>query len=183
MRIWSVGTSTNTWPQFQRIIEQHKIGCIADVRSRPRSRLAHFSAPILRVSLNRIGISYVFLGDLIGGIPETGPGRYAAMSETIQFRTGIARLLEIIPRTRLALCCAEHDPITCHRFLLIARHLSNSAVDVEHIHRDGSVESQFDAEERLMTRWRLTNDLLSTRSDRLKEAYQRQELRLRGEPA
>lgn len=180
MRIFTLGHSNHDWPTFQRLLDQHRIGCIADVRSRPRSRLTHFSAPYVRVNLNRSGVAYLYLGDLLGGIPVSGPDRYEDMARTVGFRTGIDRLLEIAPRTRLALLCAEHDPLTCHRFLLITRHLATIGVAVDHILRDGSVESQQTVEGRLLVRTKVKPDLLTSPADRLALAYAKQEQRLGG---
>lgn len=183
MRITTIGHSNHDWPAFQHLVEQHQIGAIADVRSRPRSRLQHFNAPRFRANLNQIGVAYVFLGDLLGGMPADGPDRYREMAQTIEFRTGIARLLEIMPRTRLAICCSEHEVLGCHRFLLISRHFAEIGIEVEHIRRDGSIETQHEAEQRLLARMRVQPDLLGSNENALAEAYRRQELRLRRELA
>lgn len=183
MKILTLGHSSHSWPTFHRLLDLHRIGAIADVRSRPRSRFRHFTSPHFRANLNEIGVAYVYLGDLLGGMPSTGPDRYEEMAKTIDFRTGIARLLEIMPRTRLSLLCSEHEVLDCHRFLLISRHLADLWVEVKHIHRDGSVESQNEAESRLIAKTRVTSDLLVSPEAMIAEAYRRQELRLRGEPA
>lgn len=183
MLVLTIGHSSHGWPHFQHLLDQHRIGCIADVRSYPRSRLPHFTSPMLRVLLNRMGVSYVWLGDQLGGRPRSGPNLYAEMAETLFFRTGIERLLEIAPRTRLALMCAEAEVLECHRFLLVTRHLAAIGIEIEHIHGDGTIETQHDAEERLMARLRIKPDLLTTREERLADAYRKQELRLRGESA
>ncbi len=181
--LWTIGHSTLPWDQFQGLLEQHRIGCIADVRSYPRSRYAHFSSPAIRVLLNRVGVSYVFLGDQLGGRPRSGPDRYEEMAQTPFFRTGIERLLEIAPRTRLAIMCSEGQPLECHRLLLVARYLAGCGVKVEHIHRDGTTTTQHDAEEQLIARLRSKPDLFSNREQRVAEGYRKQELRLRGETA
>lgn len=181
MQITTLGHSTHPWPDFQRLLEQHRIGCVADVRSYPRSRLPHFSVPAFRVLLNRIGISYVWLGDQLGGRPKSGPNRYDDMAQTVGFRTGIERLLEIAPRTRVAMLCSEGEVLDCHRFLLISRHLVSQGVQVDHIRSDGTVETHAESEERLMARTRVKPDLLTSHDDMLDAAYRRQEARLRGE--
>ena len=183
MQAFSIGHSRHTWPHFQSLIEQHRIGCVADVRSYPRSRLPYFSTPSLRVLLNRVGVSYVWLGDQLGGRPRSGPTLYSEIALTPHFRTGIERLLEIAGRTRVAMLCSEAQVLDCHRFNLLSRHLTELGVEVVHIHPDGTTESQFDAEERLMTRRKVPADLLMGRQERLAIAYHRQEQRLRGESA
>lgn len=81
------------------------------------------------------------------------------------------------------MCCSEHEALDCHRFLLVSRHLAELGIEVEHIRRDGSVETQQDAEQRLIRRARVKSDLLANSADALAEAYRLQEQRLRGEPA
>lgn len=183
MLVTTIGHSTLDWWPFERLLAQHSIGCVVDVRTYPRSRLPHFSSPALRVLLNRIGISYLFLGDQLGGRPRSGPNRYEEMAKSIAFQIGIARLLEVAPRTRVAMLCAEAEPLECHRLLLVARHLASLGIEIKHIHRDGTVEPQHDAEERLLSKTRVKPDLLRSREERLAEAYHRAECRLRGEPA
>ena len=75
--ILSLGHSNVGWDEFSYALDQFDIGCIIDVRSSPRSRWAHFCKPELRVRLNRVGVSYVHLGDNLGGIPRSGPIDYA----------------------------------------------------------------------------------------------------------
>jgi uncharacterized protein (DUF488 family) len=76
---------------------------------------------------------------------------------------------------RLALMCAERDPLHCHRMILVSRHLAEAGADIRHILADGAVETQGAAEDRLLARHGLAQaDLLQTRKDRLEEAYARQ---------
>lgn len=183
MHLLTLGHSNHDWPAFRQLLDLHHVGAIADVRSRPRSRRRHFSAPHFRAKLNQIGVAYVFLGDQLGGMPTHGTDRYESMAQTIEFRTGIARLMEIMPRTRLAICCSEHDPLDCHRFLLISRHLAELGIEIEHIHRNGSIETQQEAGQRLIARTHVLPDMLASHDDMLAEAFRRRERRLRGEPA
>jgi hypothetical protein len=46
--------------------------------------------------------------------------------------------------------CAEKDPLDCHRMVLVARHLSRREASIAHILADGELESQADAERRLV---------------------------------
>src|SRR5690606_33484215 len=110
---------------------------------------------------------YVFLGDQLGGKPTDGPSSYAEVAQTASFHAGIERLVEIAQQGRTAIMCAEKDPITCHRFMLIARHLTGLGIAVEHIQADGSIETQHEAEDRLMTRLKIKPDLLTSRDERL----------------
>ncbi|GLS99485.1 hypothetical protein GCM10007897_08650 [Sphingobium jiangsuense] len=177
--ILSLGHSNAGWDEFSYALDQFNIGCVIDVRSSPRSRWQHFNKPQLRVRLNRVGIAYVHLGDDLGGMPMSGPTDYATRRTTAAFSTGIESVLAIAARCTPALLCAERDPLQCHRFSLIARHLYRLPdVRIAHIRHDGTLESHAAAEERLLALHKLSDDLLSDRDQRLAEAYARQERKL-----
>jgi uncharacterized protein (DUF488 family) len=177
--VMSVGHSNSGWDEFAYALDQFGIGCVIDVRSLPRSRWQHFNKPQLRVSLNRIGVSYIHMGDALGGMPVSGPTDYAARRGTEAFTMAIDDILAIAAQCRPALLCAERDPLQCHRFSLIARHLHDLPdVRVAHIRHDGTLESHEEAEARLMTLHKLTPDLIADHNERLAEAYVRQELKL-----
>ena len=179
INVLTVGHSNIGWDEFSYALDQFNIGCVIDVRSSPRSRWQHFCKPQLRVRLNRAGIAYIHLGDDLGGIPMSGPTDYATRRGTATFGTGIETVLGIAARCRPALLCSERDPLHCHRFLLISRHLhSLPEIRVSHIRHDGTLESHEEAEARLMALHRLTADMLTDHNERLAEAYTRQERKL-----
>jgi hypothetical protein len=43
---------------------------------------------------------------------------------------------------RVALMCAEKEPLDCHRTLLVSRALESAGASIAHILADGSVEAQ-----------------------------------------
>jgi len=177
--VLTVGHSNIGWDEFSYALGQFNIGCVIDVRSSPRSRWQHFCKPQLRVRLNRVGISYIHLGDDLGGMPMSGPTDYATRRSTAAFATGIEAVLGIAARCRPALLCSERDPLHCHRFLMISRHLHGlPEVRVSHIRHDGTLESHEEAEARLMALHGLTADMLTDHNERLAEAYTRQERKL-----
>ena len=51
---------------------------------------------------------------------------------------------------RIALMCAEKEPLECHRTLLVARALDKAGERVGHIHADGHVEPHAEAMQRLL---------------------------------
>ena len=174
--ILSLGHSNIGWEEFSYALEQFDIGCIVDVRSSPRSRWQHFCKPELRGRLNRMGVSYIHLGDALGGRPWIGPTDYATRRGTAAFATGIETVLGIAARCTPALLCSEREVLQCHRFLLISRHLHClPGVGVSHIRHDGTLETHEEAEERLLALHKLSGDLLTDRDQRLAEAYTRQE--------
>jgi uncharacterized protein (DUF488 family) len=103
------------------------------------------------------------------------------MAASPLFAEGIEQVEQMAPRTRLALMCSEHDPLTCHRCLLVGRRLVERGGTVAHILRDGRVEPNEHAEDRLFALARRTErDLFAPRADRIAVAYRTQGLRIAG---
>ena len=171
--VWTLGHSTHDWHSFERLLTAADIGAVADVRSWPSSRLPHFSRPALQARLNASGIAYLYLGLELGGRPRNGVAAdYEARAMQPPFQEGLSKVQAIAARARLALMCSEHEPLTCHRCLLVGRRLVERGVEVAHILRDGRVEAHATTEERLLKLTRQSeNDLLASRDDRLARAY------------
>ena len=80
---------------------------------------------------------------------------------------------------RIALMCAEKEPLDCHRTLLVSQALVEDGVSVSHIHSDGRLEMHADALLRLLDVVGLPReDLFRPQEDLLAEALQRQEARV-----
>ena len=154
-RILTIGHSNHGLAQFIALLEGTQVSAIADVRSRPMSRFVpHFNREALAAALAKRGISYLYLGRELGGRPDdpalmrNGKPDYAAMADTPAFATGLERVIEAATTDRVALLCAERDPVDCHRFLLIGRALAGRYVPVEHILASGAIEPHADTERR-----------------------------------
>lgn len=149
MRLFTVGHSNQSLPQLITQLQSQGVNAVADVRSVPFSRrLPQFNRPELEAELPRHGLTYVFLGEELGARrdePEAYDGLQAAYERVAQlpaFQRGLERVITGVTKgLTLALLCAERDPLTCHRAVLVSRCLSNRGLDVQHIHGDGSVES------------------------------------------
>ncbi|MGA2492093.1 MAG: DUF488 domain-containing protein [Roseiarcus sp.] len=180
MIILSIGHSSHDWPTFRGLLDQAEIGVIVDVRSNPASRLPHFNRTALKERLNAAGVGYVFLGVELGGRPRNGGvPDYEKMATSQVFAEGIARVEEMAARTRPALMCSEHEPLTCHRCLLVGRRLVERGNSLAHILRDGTIQPSEVTENRLLALTRQTEgDLLASRDERLRTAYRLQTLRI-----
>lgn len=167
--------------RFIELLELHGIQAVADVRSSPYSRYSpQFSQESLEQSLKDRGISYVFLGEELGarrGEEEcyrNGRVDYGQVAKTNAFQRGMRRLLEGAAKMKVAMMCAEKDPLACHRTILVGRHIIGQVDDVLHILSDGGLETQAQAERRLLAECGLQNrDLFATLDDRIEEAYRR----------
>ncbi len=179
--LYSIGHSNHPIDHFLDLLQQHGIQAVADVRSSSYSRHnPQFCGPDLERSLKDRGIAYVFLGDELGARrhePECyadGKVNYEKVPAAKAFQRGITRLLDGASKTRVAMLCAEKDPLTCHRTILIGRHVKGLVGDVLHILADGEIETQSQAEERLLVECKLAErNFFATREERLLEAYQK----------
>jgi uncharacterized protein (DUF488 family) len=172
--IYTIGHSNHPIERFTDLLQQHDIAAVADVRSTPYSRFnPQFGREKLQSALASVGIRYVFLGEELGARSRDpaccdGEGRvsYAKLAATELFQRGLERLKGGMGEYRIALMCAERDPLECHRTILVARELVRAGVPVMHILVDGSLEAHEDAMKRLATHLKLTNtDLFSAPED------------------
>ena len=146
--IFTIGHSNHSLGEFLALLSKHRVTAVADVRSAPWSRFnAHFNRDALAAALRARGIDYVHLGRELGGRPEDpalydedGRVRYERVARTSIFRTGIARVVGGTAKHRIALMCAEKEPLHCHRTHLVARALDADGVEVVHILADGGIE-------------------------------------------
>ena len=161
MELFTIGHSNLSIEAFVLLLKQHGITAVADVRSHPFSRyLPHFNQAEIKASLSIAGIQYVFLGKELGARPEDlscydtgGKALYDRIAATPLFLEGIKRLLTGAANYRISLMCAEKDPITCHRTILVCRKLKDLNLQINHILSDGNLESHQDLEARLLSKF------------------------------
>lgn len=183
--IWTIGHSNHSAVRFIDLLHGTGIECVADVRSTPFSRRnPQFSQKALAASLKDAGIEYWFLGDALGARPkdpecwEDGKVSYARIAASSVFQDAIQALIEKARTKRIALMCAEKEPLDCHRTVLVGRALAMRGAQLGHIHADGGVESQAALEERLLHLAKEKVDLLTGRDTALAHAYDRQGRRM-----
>ena len=184
--VFTVGHSNHPLEHFTGLLRRHGVTALADVRSKPYSRInPQFSREGFKEALKAAGVTYVFLGKELGARTddptcyEDGKVRYDRLARTDLFQDGLARVREGSVKYRLTLMCAEREPLDCHRTILIAKHLAQSGVDVQHIHADGRLESHTDAMTRLTRMLKMPEqDMFRSREDILEHAYRRQEDRI-----
>ena len=182
----TVGHSNHAIEHLLELLRRHEVTAVADVRSVPASRFTpQFNHDPLKRFLADHGMKYVFLGGELGARPEDrscyvdGHVRYDLLERSRQFEAGIQRLLAGAATERIAVLCAEQEPLDCHRTILVSKVLVERGADVDHIHRDGQLEPHDIAMERLMTGFGLDrDDLFSSWQERMVEALSRQEQRI-----
>jgi uncharacterized protein (DUF488 family) len=184
--VLTIGHSNHTIERFIELLCQHRVTAVADVRSSPYSQMhAHFNREALAAALKQEGITYSFLGRELGGRPadktcyENGRVQYRRVAATPIFRSGLDRILAGVQSYRIALMCAEREPLECHRTLLVTPELEKAGITVLHVHVDGRTESHSDAMGRLLDLFRLADeDLFRSRSELIEEACYRQQERV-----
>jgi uncharacterized protein (DUF488 family) len=180
--IYTIGHSTHSIGAFVALLEQHNITAVCDVRSRPYSRMnPQFNRESLKGSLRDAGIKYVFLGKELGARSEdkhcyrNGQVQYDLLAETALFKRGIDRVVEGARQYRIALMCAEKEPLDCHRTILVARKLSESGTSIKHILGNGEIEDHAHAIDRLIDRLRMPGaDMFREHHVVIADAYARQ---------
>jgi uncharacterized protein (DUF488 family) len=184
--VFTIGHSTHTLERFLELLRLHAIAAVGDVRSQPYSRMnPQFNREPLKAALAEAGIGYVFLGCELGARTEDlscyegGRVQYHRLARTAPFRAGLDRVRAGMARYRLALVCAEKEPLVCHRGILVSRHLEATGIAVTHIHADGSLETHAAAMDRLRCELKLpVSDLLRSAPEILEDAYRIQGQRM-----
>src|SRR6266852_195404 len=157
-KLYTIGHSATQFPTFLAMLRRWEVSVLLDVRSKPQSlRFPHFDQVELERAVREEGISYVFLGEELGGRPEDpkaygndGIVDYEARRKSYGFRAGIERVIQELAKNDLVLMCSEEDPLNCHRFLMICPELVALGLEPRHIRKAGLIESQRDAEDRLL---------------------------------
>jgi uncharacterized protein (DUF488 family) len=156
--IFTIGHSQHSLDVFLQMLGRHDITAVADVRSQPYSGAhPHFSREPLEEALKNHRIQYVFLGKELGGRTRDdtcyidGKLDYERLAETLEFKSGINRILRGMQLFKVVLLCAEKEPLYCHRCILVGRRLCEHGVNVRHILENGDLEDHEQTIERLLT--------------------------------
>lgn len=182
--IFTIGHSTHSAEEFVGLLRKHRVEAVADVRSSPFSRFnPQFNRDNLEDALKAHGIRYVFLGTELGARSrdrscyEDGRVVYERLSRTELFQSGLDRVERGSHKFRIALMCAEKEPLECHRTLLVADALAKRGCRVLHILGNGDLESHEDALDRLHDITGVPReDMFRSRAELRAEAIARQEL-------
>jgi uncharacterized protein (DUF488 family) len=187
VEVFTIGHSTLSYERFGALLKDAAITAIADVRTAPYSRhFPHFNRDSLRHALLQDQIAYVFLGKELGGRPKesrffcNGVADYEKMAETIEFSKGLERVIQGAKKFKIAMMCSEHDPLDCHRCLLVGRALHQDRnVTVHHIMSNGVILDQSNIEEKLLNlAGKNDRDFFEPAQKRLADAYRERALKV-----
>ncbi len=180
--VYTIGHSNGTAERLLGLLIQHGVGSVADVRSQPYSRFnPQFNREDLACVLKASGLEYLFLGHELGARSSNsacyrdGRAQYSLIAKTPLFEQGIERLQAAMEDRRLAILCAEKEPLVCHRSILIGRYLHEKSFHVRHILEDGSLEDHDASLLRLLALHGMQeNHLFHTRDELVAIAYEKQ---------
>jgi len=182
--LYTIGHSNHRLDDFTRLLASHGVTCIVDVRSNPYSRYCpQFNQESLAVALQTAGIQYKYLGGQLGARPSDAhcyTGNHANLehvAQTEEFELGLSHLIDVASEYRVAIMCAEKEPLECHRCILICRHLKDHNLCIKHILADGSIEDHADTERRLVRMLKIEATLFEpakTIADFTEQAYDQQ---------
>jgi uncharacterized protein (DUF488 family) len=177
--IYTIGHSNQTLDSFLSVLADYKITAVADVRSYPYSKAnPQFNRETLTSALEARKIAYVFLGSELGarsddqGCYLNGKVQYDWLARTELFQEGLRRVQRGMAKYRVALMCAEGEPLACHRTILVSRYLRQLDIPVQHVLRDGRVEDHDVTMIRLLQILGIEeNLLLRNKTDLFSEGY------------
>lgn len=186
LTIFTVGHSNHPMEKFLGLLQQHGIDVLADVRSTPFSRFnPQFNRGKLEESLREVGIRYEFLGEELGArsrdpaLQEGGKVSYVKLAASALFQRGLTHVLNEARTQRVAIMCAEREPLDCHRTILVGREAERAGASVTHILAGGSLEENRHALERLAVKLKVPQgDLFQDEEQRLQSAYAKQATRI-----
>jgi len=148
--IYTIGYGSRSFENFLKLLQEYGIEYLIDVRTRPYSKFKpEYSQNSLNALLKKYNIRYVFMGDMLGGLPSDtscytdGKADYSKIAEKDFFQHGIMRLQNAVDKQcSVCLMCSEQKPHECHRSKLIGQNLHKKNIDILHIDEFGKIKSQ-----------------------------------------
>jgi uncharacterized protein (DUF488 family) len=147
--LYTIGHGTRKADEFLALLKKFNIQYLVDVRSRPYSRFnTQYNQKQLKSFLEQNNITYVFMGDTLGGRPDDrtvynieGKIDYSLLKEKEYFKTGIDRVKTALDKELdIALMCSERKPQDCHRSRLIGEVLFKDGIELKHIDDNGEIK-------------------------------------------
>jgi len=145
MTIYTIGYEGIDIERFFKLLREHGIETVVDVRELPLSRKPGFSKKVLSTALNLSGLEYTHLSDL--GCPKPIRDRYRSDSNWRRYKEGFLKYLKtqedaieelamLAASSNCALLCFEADFNFCHRSMVADAVKQHSGMHVSHIRVD-----------------------------------------------
>ena len=142
MTIYTIGYEGIDIAGFLRLLREHHIETIVDIRELPLSRKPGFSKKVLATTLNLSGLDYTHMPAL--GCPKAIRSRYRFDGNWTRYKIGflkylatqheaIADLTSLAAASNCALLCFEADFNFCHRSMVADAVKRRGRIRVSHI--------------------------------------------------
>jgi len=128
--VFTLGHSTRTFDNFIKILQDHKVQTLVDVRTIPKSRHnPQYNQSELKKHLAENKIEYLHMKSL-GGLRHTTKDSinmgwrnssfrgFADYMQSSEFEKSIDQLIYVGKESRSAIMCSEAVPWRCHRSLI-----------------------------------------------------------------
>ena len=187
--VLSIGHSQHEPEYFIKMLKEHNVNYVLDVRSVPYSQFASdYNRENIKALLSEHSINYSYMGNFFGARPldknlysKEGYLDFKKARQSIPFIKGYNNVLKGIQQgNRIAFMCTEKDPMDCHRAILVTKAFSDSGIRVEHIMADNTIQTQEDLNLRLLNKYfpdrgqlNLFSPEIQTEAEYLEMAYQK----------
>ncbi|AMV37900.1 DUF488 family protein [Planctomyces sp. SH-PL62] len=151
LTLFTIGHSTHPLDEFLRLLAEHNIQALADIRRFPGSRkYPHFNRENLASTMPQAGVEYRWIESLGGRRKQPGGSttnlglrnqsfrNYADYMATPDFHEAIESLLELARQKRTAFMCSEGVYWRCHR-RLVSDYLGVRGIEIRHIMPSGTL--------------------------------------------
>lgn len=173
--IYTIGYSCFKIDEFINVLKKYKINSLIDVRSNPNSMYyIDYNMSNLESLLKANGIIYRNYKKEFGARQENpqfhcnGYLDFEKYVKSDSFLEGVRKIEAGIERGYVfAFMCAEKDPSTCHRNIMVAREFYKKGYEIGNILFDGTIELQNSIEERLVNQYFPNRNQLTLFQDEL----------------
>ena len=190
--IFSIGYTAFSISEFIDVLKHYEIRAIIDVRSQPySSRFEKYNKENISQLLIKHKIYYKNYANEFGArqtdrrfFAKDGYLDFEKFAKSDNFKMGFTKIDESMKLGyTFAFMCAEKQPASCHRSILVSRIFRDAGYNVKHILSGGNVESQEDIDMQLLDyyfpdRMQMSFDEMKTEPELLKEAYRKRNVEI-----
>lgn len=175
MEIFTIGYAGFEIEDFIKVLKEHHINSLIDVRSSPFSKFhSDYNKPLLHKTLQEREIIYRNYNREFGARQDdkmyypNGYLDFSMFTKSKLFVEGMEKIIKAIPLGyRFVLMCSEKDPITCHRTIMVGKAFSDKGISINHILSDGHIITQSDIDARLLDMYYPDRDQLTLFEEQL----------------
>jgi len=127
MAVFTIGYGGRRFDDFVALLQQHGISLVVDIRRFPRSKMPEYNKESIEAKLPQFGISYIWIGETLGGLRRGGYPKYM---ESDDYQAGITKLLELAEQGNIVLMCKERTDAACHRRYIVETLTNNGIITI-----------------------------------------------------